>query len=267
MSVKKSVVIVLAMMFILPLVFASTTDITIKAPAQHEVFVTILDPAQVYYSIQSFPRITGETGEFTINFTSDIQTFDVAILLKKDGKKISYERLPETYITGAPIFINLVDNATEPVSVSPEEVIENVTQNVTSDTETTNTSVPVSPTESNTQIESDSVEESSGISGSTILNVKELLSSKITYYIGVGIVLALLVVVFVLFRGVKDPFKEFASSKHQSKVKSLEILPRNSGSYVSPSEQNHQLKMRDSEIKNAERKLDEARKALDRLRL
>ena len=167
------------------------------------------------------------------------------------------------YWTGELVFINLVDDATAPASADTKEVVKNVTQNVTSNvTETnTNASVPAQVPKS------ESVkEEINTISGSATSNIGDLLSTNIAYYIGGLIIVALIIVIFALSRGVKDPFKEFASSKHLERVRSLEILPRNGGSYVSQSELAHQQKARDAEIKDAERKLDEARRALDRLK-
>ena len=272
MVVKKSVMVASLIFLILPIVLATTTPITVYAPLQKQLTITVLDPNQVYYSYQSFPnKDTGGTGEVAVDFTSDQSIFDVALLVKQDGQKIKYTRMQKAFPAGNAIVIDFTGE--EAILVDPKQK-ENTSENTSassdeasSDENTTTENIILNDTLSVSELanEDDYSEKISGSTtiNSTIANFSYIFSNTNPYIIGGFVILILIIVIFGLFWASKDPFKEFASKKHREKVNGLEIIPRGSFSKSSEEKSN---KIRDAEILDAERKLDEARKVLEKLK-
>jgi len=90
--VKKLILCVVLFLLVLPIVLAQTT-INIKTLKFHDVTITILEPIDVYSSIQSFPNIySGLEGEVSIEYTGTKTQFHIKVLAKKNGQVILNEQ-------------------------------------------------------------------------------------------------------------------------------------------------------------------------------
>ena len=273
MGLKKlASILILLTLFLMPMIIALDTEITVKTQPNYAVNIrvsnidgsgTLKDP---YPSGAFLDKIADENGTITITYSSEIiNMVDISLMIKNavGGSTIKFEggavqllnNGGEHFKAGWPVKIDATINP--PIAVSEKPVGETNTAEETTGNEL---DVVVEVEEDEEEDEEEPVVEESeeidaektvGITGKAIAGVKDVATSRITYYIIGGIVL-ILIIIFVL------------------KKKLLKkILPKKKGSIEfgvkKDGDEKKSMSTRE-ELEDAEKKLDEARKELEEVK-
>ncbi len=266
-------IFIISLAFVVPLVLA--TDVTIKAPADHTVTVTVLTPGEGYGYISSFTQETGARGEAKGNFTASIPKVDVAVLLRFNGEKVSYTRYGP-FDVSKPIFIDLNGNSTSSSSTETNVsiAIVNVTVGATETTNTTsnsskpatNLSVVVKETENETQ----DTRANKSISALAVSNNNSILSNKMIF-ISLGIVLVIVIFFFVFRMKGTGKGRDVGAWFYHREVsrdgyRSDKDLATVEKKLKETHDEINKIKNRNERLSEAEKKFEEARRELDRLK-
>lgn len=219
-------------------------DISIKTLPNHKISVIIRAAGQLS-SLDSYHQETGDGNVFISSEVSE-DPVDLLITLKKDNINILNKKL-DGVSTAKLININFVPGEEIGIVAKEEknETQANVTEaNVTSNinNETAGTTEQNEQTGQVTTNESVEDVEKPGITSKTIGTIKNIATSKTTYYIIAGI--AAIAILFFVVRFARDrfPSESFKVTKLSS------------------------ISSHDKRLEDAERKLDAAKKELDEIK-
>ena len=261
--------LILLMLFLIPMVMALDTPIKIQTAPNLEVTIRVLnmDSSINPRTLEGgafVDKPSGEDGIVEVVFSSDAvnsNKFDISIMRRKNGALQKYQdgssvreinNNGEHMKSGWPVEIDAtVDPPVLVKSGNPKGVEE-----TTNEGSTGNELDVVVEVEEDEPVVDENTEEidaeiSSGITGKAITGIKDVATSKITYYI-LGAIILILVIIIIL------------------KKKLLKkILPKKKGSIefgVKKEDKNDDKEESMStreELEDAEKKLDEARKELE----
>lgn len=238
-------VAILLILLVVPMILATTTQINVKTLPNHDIEVKTLDP----YSdednlLEYFENITDVNGE--ASFISDVgkNKISIVVIVRKDGKKVEINGETihkfENRATGGIINLEVKEKPPEPEINETNETGANeinVTVNVTEN-----------ETEEGVEKEIEIEEEKRGITGAIVGTGKAIVTSKITYFVIIGIF-----VVFVMFFIVK---KKLKSKGHYVDFKIKDDKGDKPG-YESGG---------DKRLEDAEKKIKEAQVELDEIK-
>lgn len=247
--VKKSILGLIVFLLIVQFVIAVDTELTVKTVPEKRVDISVVRPNQVYSLIKSFHVNSDSNGDAKVTFSHDEETFNVRVWVKGDGVEIANKKFEEEYPTGESLILQLY-----PKWYSPpiNETVLNET-NSSAETNLTNVEenasdafIPVEPNVENSQVNSSGT-------GAVILNNNFGYSSKVFYY-AVG---AVFLIIIFLFLG--NFFLRKEKVNKEIKVKKLSEFN---------AERKEQLESGNYKgvIENAERKIEEAQKEINRLK-
>ena len=278
---RKIVLGILFLMLVFPLASAADTAIKVKTLPNHKVSIFIYSSGSLSIDNSFLYKVSDSNGLVSIVYSAPKTKIDVRVKVEtQDGTKL-FNELFEEYTSGKPIYIRLDDDEINGEYVEPVAVSENVTENETQ-------------TEEN--ISETTLASNETVTGAVISEEGNEIFSKTAYIVVMAVVIAL-VIVLLVFR--KKIFTRDASSMGSkpnfsppAKPSSSEgILPnrflrmntkndetRNINAAVSGSEiEDIERKLKDAQkelhliknqekIKFAERKIEEDRRDLERLK-
>ena len=278
---RKIVLGILFLMLVFPLASAADTAIKVKTLPNHKVSIFIYSSGSLSIDSSFLYKVSDSNGLVSIVYSAPKTKIDVRVKVEtQDGTKL-FNELFEEYTSGKPIYIRLDDDEINGEYVEPAAVSENVTENETQIEENTSEIIPAS---------------NETVTGAVISEEGNEIFSKTAYIVVIAVVIALVIVLFV-FR--KKIFTRDASSMGSkpnfsppAKPSSSEgILPnrflrmntkndetRNINAAVSGSEiEDIERKLKDAQkelhliknqekIKFAEKKIEEDRRDLERLK-
>jgi len=278
---RKIVLGILFLMLVFPLASAADTAIKVKTLPNHKVSIFIYSSGSLSIDSSFLYKVSDSNGLVSIVYSAPKTKIDVRVKVEtQDGTKL-FNELFEEYTSGKPIYIRLDDDEINGEYVEPAAVSENVTENETQIEENTSEIIPAS---------------NETVTGAVISEEGNEIFSKTAYIVVMAVVIAL-VIVLLVFR--KKIFTRDASSMGSkpnfsppAKPSSSEgILPnrflrmntkndetRNINAAVSGSEiEDIERKLKDAQkelhliknqekIKFAERKIEEDRRDLERLK-
>ena len=278
---RKIVLGILFLMLVFPLASAADTAIKVKTLPNHKVSIFIYSSGSLSIDSSFLYKVSDSNGLVSIVYSAPKTKIDVRVKVEtQDGTKL-FNELFEEYTSGKSIYIRLDDDEINGEYVEPAAVSENVTENETQIEENTSEIIPAS---------------NETVTGAVISEEGNEIFSKTAYIVVIAVVIALVIVLFV-FR--KKIFTRDASSMGSkpnfsppAKPSSSEgILPnrflrmntkndetRNINAAVSGSEiEDIERKLKDAQkelhliknqekIKFAEKKIEEDRRDLERLK-
>jgi len=191
---KSYVVLVLAVILILPLVFAVQTSLTVKTNANHNLTIYALEPVtgleRGYFKVDS-----DSSGEASVEVSSESGRLCFSITVRKNGKIIERGHYGN-YTAGSPVFIDM----TIKEIVEEPEVNETATSEVNETVNETVAESTASETSAETQTEENNeaneTTDSGQLTGGVIGN--KFIFSRLTYMIIAGAFLCLIVMFFVI---------------------------------------------------------------------
>jgi len=281
---KKILLIILIALFIFPLINAATTDIHVKTKPAHQLLI-VAQKAGVFppERIQSFApyKDTGNLGEVKVSLITTESTVDLKLeLIKNDNTPDINNFYANIPTTGEPVYINfLPGNFTYTVG-NPIVVTKNTDENLsvvktTSTNETNETKKEtIVPQINKIDINKNNISIKSNNSNNSITGYAVGLygNAKNFGYLWtvIGVIVGILIIIFVIRKIPRSSFDKPVRVNH----KPYEFSSFNSNPSLTLAEKKlkeaqseiESIKRRHEEIRNAERKLEEDRIRLDRLR-
>lgn len=260
--------LLVSLIAIIPAVFAEDTPITVTTYPNHTVTINVLDPS----SGDAYAVLTNksdESGSVTLTFVSGgRKEIDLYFLIRKDGKIILSQKDSGSYVTGNAISFDLRTPEPAPTPApTPAPVVENTTvAENTSDSapqeEIIDDSVSVEETQNNASAEAK-------VTGSAISSGLKNLSKSIYYIIG-GVILAGLVVLLILKRNSLGSLvpKRSSNTYYPSarvELNDKELLAAETR-IKQVEEQINNMKARNQKKVDAQRKFEEAKRELDKIK-
>jgi len=250
MASKKLLIAVIIVL--LPIVFALETSMTIKTLSNHRVSVIVREAGKLT-TLESFHKDTAG-GEVQILTNQDPTSLDLLVTLKKDTITILNKKF-EAVKSGEKLVINFVPGD---VSLKTQaEIDAEAAAQAAAETpepkapveETASEETPVE-TESAAETQTESVEElkNSKVSGLAIFSNKE--TTKKIYY-GLGIIIALIVIVCIFFF-VRKKIKSKDSMTDSFKVRKLSDIK---GDHYT-----------DRKLRDAEKRIEEAKREIEQIK-
>ena len=250
MASKKLLIAIIIVL--LPIVFALETSMTIKTLSNHRVSVIVREAGKLT-TLESFHKDTAG-GEVQILTNQDPTSLDLLVTLKKDTITILNKKF-EAVKSGEKLVINFVPGD---VSLKTQaEIDAEAAAQAAAETpepkapveETASEETPVE-TEPAAETQTESVEElkNSKVSGLAIFSNKE--TTKKIYY-GLGIIIALIVIVCIFFF-VRKKIKSKDSMTDSFKVRKLSDIK---GDHYT-----------DRKLRDAEKRIEEAKREIEQIK-
>ncbi|MEK6872883.1 MAG: hypothetical protein AABW90_02640 [Nanoarchaeota archaeon] len=229
--------VILVTMLVMPLFLA--LDISIKTLPNHKISI-IIRAAEQLSSLDSYHQETGDGNVFISSEVSE-DPVDLLVTLKKDDINILNKKF-EGVSTAKLININFVPG--EEIGIVAKEEKNETPAKITESNASVQTSNDTERTTNQTSETNESVEgvEKPGVTSKAIENIKNIATSKTTYYIIAGIVA--IAILFFAVRFARDRF-----SPENFRVTKLSSISSH-----------------DKRLEDAERKLDSAKKELDEIK-
>jgi len=284
------------------LINAYEADIHVRTLEYHDVVVNIMDPTQDYSMIDNFKKLSGKNGEFNLTYETDMTEIGLNILVKKNGRRVMYEKLGKfsvfesIYVQVKPGEISTDYTKLEGYVPTEDETIINNSDLEINKTDNINSSDSLinSSEDFNQKIinENKSLINAMNTKSNEDLKVGDFLKNNI-YYILISVFILGLLIFFIMNKNKTKNLKSKSELSGRDLNKSLKQDQMNlrSGSNENPDilEEESEIldaekriaqaekeikeaqldikKVRDKEkIKLMEKKLEEDRKELDRLR-
>ncbi len=275
---KKEILITLLIIAILStLSSAATTTITVKTLPSSRVEIYVLDSSEAYYSIQSFFKDSGGSGEVSVVHTSDLNKFDIKLIIKRFNVKV-YSETHEDFEAGNPVTLYALvspENETQqtPTETNTTQINETSQQqtNITENTTETITNAEIFEGEQETTLKE---EESSQPATSFAISENFKKISKKVYYV-IGIVILVAVVLFVgisVARRMRVPsdikITKMSEKMQQMKASQAEVNPelKKAEDKLRKAQDELTRVMNREKISAIERKMDDLRKDLEKLK-
>ena len=268
---KKGIFLILAFIFLIfPLASAIDTNITLYTKPLVDARLLVLDPGSTYYLLQSYPSYhTGFDGKMNVLYTGDKIELGIMVIIKKDGKNLYTNRL-DNQPAGGEVKLYVLVNESDVVEIVSNTVNEDIQDNVNNSIELLNSSVnntPLSP--QNLEISNSS--KKSIFEGLSISPVKEVISKNKNYFLGgfVFILLVFLTIIIVFKRGkFSGKRSENYSDDRPPTIlydKKIEDAERRIKQAQKEIEELRNFRNKSSEISEARRKYEEAKRNLERV--
>jgi len=278
---RKIVLGILFLMLVFPLASAADTAIKVKTLPNHKVSIFIYSSGSLSIDNSFLYKVSDSNGIVSIVYSAPKTKIDVRVKVEtQDGTKL-FNELFEEYTSGKPIYIRLDDDEINGEYVEPAAVSENVTENETQIEENTSEIIPAS---------------NETVTGAVISEEGNEIFSKTAYIVVIAVVIALVIVLFVFRKkiftrdagsiGSKPNFSPPAKPSSSKGIPPNRFLrinmkndeTRNINAAVSGSEiEDIERKLKDAQkelhliknqekIKFAEKKIEEDRRDLERLK-
>jgi len=233
---------ILMVLLVLPMVVA--VDINIKTLANHKIDITIREAEKTSKLDGFLNQESGEDGNVLVSSSVSVLEVDLIIKLKRDGQEILNEKFSGLSTSG-PININMIPGDVGIITV--EEIVNQTEEDVEEGSNEVEVEVEVEDEEEVIVEGSGVIEETKNSGKLTGFSIKDttksVVSSKVTYFVLGGILLAL-VVIFVAKKKLKSKKGTYLDFK------------------VKPSFEGND----ENKIEDAERKLNEAKAELDEIK-
>lgn len=281
---RKIVFGILFLMLVFPLVSAADTVIKVKTLPNHKVSIFIYSSGSLSIDSSFLYKVSDSNGIVSIVYSAPKTKIDVRVKVEtQDGTKV-FNELFEEYTSGKPIYIRLDNDEINGEYVEPTTIVsENVTENETQAEENTSEIIPVS---------------NEAVTGAVISEGGNGIFSKTIYIVVIAVVIALVIVLSVFrkkifTRGAGSPESKpdfsppvakpsasggFIPQNRLSKINVRNEETRNINAAVSGTEiEDIERKLKDAQkelhllknqekIKFAEKKIEEDRRELERLK-
>jgi|SRR3989344_3909309 len=278
---RKIVLGILFLMLVFPLASAADTAIKVKTLPNHKVSIFIYSSGSLSIDNSFLYKVSDSNGIVSIVYSAPKTKIDVRVKVEtQDGTKV-FNELFEEYTSGKSIYIRLDDDEINGEYVEPAAVSENVTENETQIEENTSEIIPAS---------------NETVTGAVISEEGNEIFSKTAYIVVIAVVIALVIVLFVFRKkiftrdagsiGSKPNFSPPAKPSSSKGIPPNRFLrinmkndeTRNINAAVSGSEiEDIERKLKDAQkelhliknqekIKFAEKKIEEDRRDLERLK-
>jgi len=280
--VKKLALIFVFLFLLAQFVSATDTKITIKTIPDYNLMISALKPGSVYSLVESFHVDSGASGEVSVTLSSNVNSFNLAVWVKKDNVKIVNKKFEDEFPAGIPLVLEVY-----PEWYEKEEKIEANETNSSLDLSENQTNQITEDTETDSELETDEINqnigasstseegiknaEPSSITGSVIFGNAGILTKKIIYTIIMGAFILLLITLIISKKLKKISSQKDIKIKKLSEIKdekkSKEIKPAENKP-ISPvdSSKNSREPVKSDRILEAEKKLKEAQDEINKLK-
>lgn len=241
--------VILFLFLLLPLATAATT-INLKTLRMHEVNIYVLDASKQYYLVDSFlKQNSGATGEVTVTTDTSAPTINVLVHVKENNQ-ILYNKRFDKLTTG-----NVIDLELPEMESSEQKTAEtNSSQNISQ------VNVTLPSTSQNLSNETSNVSLAPA-TGNVVAGNSENSGFKSVYVYYIIVALIIFGIFFFLYKSRNRSSFSFSppSRKDASYVMHLERELKNAQHEVN-------VLKNQEKIKDVEKKIEEEKKELDRLR-
>jgi hypothetical protein len=271
---QKAYLIILFVLFLTPVILATNQEINIKTLKDHSISVIALKSGSVFERIEGFSYSGKKTGNGNITIKSSFteSKIDIRVILMRDGNSIINERFDEVKI-GEPIIINLIPGSVSIINKKEEPVPPPAPPPAPEPTP------PPAPLEISTQNNQEQINHTSFLTGFAITNgtispnVKKIMIYLVIAVVSLVIIAIIVYGTFFFFKRRKRKKDEFSISKYIN----IKVKEQPDNDEIKEAEKRLKIAQEEIEkinslldkrkaIKDAERKLDEDRRALDRLK-
>ncbi len=262
----------------IPTTYAASQQINVDTRSNHKILITIYEAGMVppvRITSSSMYKTTGPAGDFSFTFSTDKKKIDIKLELKNDDTTHTHT-FTDVELSGEPIYINLFppDNKTirigNPVqNITPNTTTENLTINDTNVTDivivnvTDNASIIIANDTNKTKFAFNF-----SITGYATKFYEK--NSKIFYYILIiiGVIVGILIIIFIIRKIPKKqhfspPPPIYSKRENNSSDKSLAEAEKK---LRIAQEEIERIKNRNQALREAERKLEEDRIRLEKLK-
>ncbi len=233
--VKKLIFSLLVLVFLVQVISAIDTEITVKTLPDHEVQVAVSNPdSSAFELFERFIGTSDEYGDVSFIFSSEEPNFNLILFIKKNNRTVISKKYSDNFIAGELIYIELAPSNFEFIKAPGNESSENLENQTTNET-----------------LEENETETRAKITGSAIFGEEGVFSNKTTYYIS-GAIILFVVGAFVFFKS-----KKKLKIPNEIKVKKLSELQ---------DEKKEKFQDKEQIIEDAERKIKEAQEDIRKIR-
>lgn len=241
--VKKLILSLLVLIFLVQVISAIDTEITIQTLPDHHVNINFLHPDSNVLLLDKFDQNSGESGNLSFVFSSNEVEFNIAAFVTKSTETIVYARFDDN-TAGEPLHLILLPEGSEII-----KNFEPVT-NQTLEENSTNETLEESPAV-NEAAEEIEPEEETKITGSALFGEEGFFANSEVYWVG-GAIIFSGVGAFVFFK-----LKKKTKKSKEIKLKKLNELQ---------TEKKEKLHDNKEIIEDAEKKIKEAQEDIRKIR-
>lgn len=269
-------------LLIVPSIFAASQEINIRSIKNHSISIIVLASGETYNRLEGFIKNTGN-GNLTFTGSYSVNEIDIiATLFRKDGSRLT-EKFTNLKV-GEPVTINLIPGdvklitASELAAIAAESTATlNISTLPINETLTpVQTNTPSQPIPAETTSNPETKKSSSFFTGFAVQNISSSLKPAMVYFIIAIIVIVLILVLLWIFLRIhkRKSNQNFKVVKYSEMMPSYESKESSESSELSVAEEKiksaqeelEKIKNRQKSIFEAERKVQEDRKELNRLR-
>ncbi len=274
---KFFLILIFIAIIILPAICAAAQQINVDTRANHRIMITIYEAGiipPIRITSSSMYKSTGPSGDFSFTFSTDKKKIDIKLELKNDDATKT-NTFTDVELTGDPIYINLFppDNITIRVgspaqNITPNTTTENITQN-----QTNTTNIAVVNISDNAKIAATDTNKTKfafnfSITGYVTKFYEK--NSKIFFYILIiiGVIVGILIILFIARKIPKKhhyPSPQPLYNKRESNTSDKSLAEAEKKLRVAQ-EEIERIKNRNQALREAERRLEEDRIRLEKLR-
>src|SRR3989344_5983279 len=103
---KKSVLLGLVILLIIPVAMAAQTPIKVKTLTYHDVSIYVLKSGEIYYLLESFHKNSANLGEVNVVSNVNQSTVKIKVIVKQDNQQILSEEFDDRK-TGSQLVLEL----------------------------------------------------------------------------------------------------------------------------------------------------------------
>lgn len=260
---KKTFVFVLLLIVLIPQVLALSSEIKVKTLPYHQVQLTTFDQdASSFTAFERFKQEADQYGDTTFIFTSDEPDFGIIIYIKWSGETVVSKKYEESYETGKPVYLEIAPAGARLLK-TPDAVINETNSTEIPENETQTEEIPAD----NSTTEEEVNDNQNSITGFTITEELSKETKKTIYIVLISVVALAIILIFIFkFRNksrklIGMDFKPSSASK-QPDARLITNLERK----LKDAEHEITLLKNREKIKEVERRIEEEKKEIERLR-
>jgi hypothetical protein len=269
MKVRIIFILGILVFILIPITNAQETEVTIHTLPNHEALIRILHPDyDSLYVLDNFKYISNTNGNIVFTFESSRQTFDIGIVLSKNGEKVGDKRFEGTFTSGYPVEVEYYpgeedDSSNVPVAETSNETNETQTNVTETSSEVNQTNETLETLSETTEQETTPIEEvraeKEKVTAFSIHDRRISIAPKGFLYI-----LGLVVLIILIFVGIKNShhiekkLKEGkGSNKKEIKIKKMSDLNK---------KKSERLKDQEEKIEKAKKMIEEAQEEINKMK-
>lgn len=283
MKMRGKLPLLAIVLLVIPFVTAADTQINVRTWQDHKVSIFVLDTTPPHFTLESWHIYSNTTGEVSATYSGNPSKIMLKIQITKDGELVMTEKFnDEEFPTGSPLYLQVIPgevlkNYKEKEKKEENKSIENQTQNQTIAENQTAIEIKNITTEAplvESKEASNETNRTLGVlTGKAISNIKTIVSTKITYYVIIGIVAVFVLLLIIKFgssylkkRKLTHPSSSQKIVVHSLNQKVLEKQLTESQNKIKELQSEVNRLKNQERIREMEKRISDEREELDRLK-